>query len=96
MISRSARLGNHIILVDFELLVHYIMEQGYHGSLGGHPSILQAKWHDIIGLNSPISGERYFGFVFLSHLDLIITRELVHKGEEHVDRSVINLGINMW
>ena len=96
MISRSARLGNHMILVDFDLLMHHTMEQGYHGSLVGHPSILQVKWHYIVGLNSPISGECCFGFVFLSNLDLIITRELVHKGEEHDDRGVINQGINMW
>ena len=95
MISRSARLGNHIILVDCDLLVHHTMEQGYHGSLVGHPIILQAKWHYIVGLNSLISGECCFGFVFLSHLDLIITREYVHKGEEHVDHGVINQGINM-
>jgi len=44
------------------------MEQGYHGSLVGHPSILQAEWHDIICLSSPMSGECCFGFVFFSIL----------------------------
>ena len=96
MISRSARLGNHIFHVDFNLLIHHIMEQGYHGSLVSHPNILQTEWHDIIGISSPMSGERCFGFVFFSHIDLIVTRESIHKGEEHVGRGVINQGIDVW
>ena len=43
-----------------------------------------------------MNGEHCFGFVFFSLLDLILTRELVHKGEKHVDRGVINQGINVW
>ena len=96
MISRSAQLGDHIVHVDFDLLVHYIVEQGYYGSLVGRPSILQVEWHDIISKGSLMSGEHCFGFVFFSLLDLILTRELVHKGEKHVDRGVINQGINVW
>ena len=37
-----------------------------------------------------MSGERFFGFVFFSLFDLIITQELIHKGEKHVGRGVIN------
>ena len=73
MISRIMRLGNHIIHIDFNLLVYHITEQGYHGPLVGRPNILQAKRHDIIGISSLMSGECCFGFVFFSHLDLIIT-----------------------
>ena len=43
-----------------------------------------------------MSGERYFGFVFFSHLDLIMTWESIHKGEEHVGHGVINQGIDVW
>ena len=43
-----------------------------------------------------MGGEPHLGFVFFSHLDLIITRESVHKGEEHVGCGVINQGIDMW
>ena len=96
MISRSAQFGDHIVHIDFDLLVHYIVEQGYYGSLVGRPSILQVEWHDIVSEGSLMSGEHCFGFVFFSLLDLILTQELVHKGEKHVDRGVINQGINVW
>ena len=96
MISKSAWLGSHIIHIDFDLLMHHIMEQGYHGSLVGRTNILQAKWHDIVGVSFPMGGERCLGFVLFSHFDLIITWEPFHKGEEHVGRSVINQGIDMW
>ena len=96
MISRSTWLGNHIIHIDFDLLMHHIREQGYHGLLVCRPSILQVEWHDVVGIGSLISGERRFGSVLFSHLDLITTWEPVHKGEEHVGHSVINQGINMW
>ena len=53
--------------------MHHMMEKGYHGSLVGHTSILQAKWHDIVGVSSPMGVERYLGFVLFNHFDLIIT-----------------------
>jgi len=37
-----------------------------------------------------MSGECCFGFVFFGHLDLIITREFIHKGEEHVASGIID------
>ena len=43
-----------------------------------------------------MSGECCLGFVLFIHFDLIIAREPIHKGEEHVCRSVINQGINVW
>ena len=70
--------------------MHYIVEQGYHGSLVGHIDVLQIEWHDVIGISSPMSGECHFVFVLFSHLDLIITQESIHKGEEHVNHGVIN------
>ena len=73
MISRSLWLGNHIIHIDFDLFMHQIMEQGYHGLLVGCPSILQAEWHDIVGVGSLMGGECSFVFVLFSHLDLITT-----------------------
>ena len=96
MISRSARLGDNNIYIEFDLLVHHIMEQGYHGSLVGHPSNLQAEWYDIIGISSLNSGECCPGFVLFSHLNLLITREPIHKGEENVGCGVINQSNNMW
>ena len=40
--------------------------------------------------------ECYLVFVLFSHFDLIITREPIHKGEEHVGHGVINQGVDMW
>ena len=76
--------------------MHHIMEQGYHGLLVCHPSILQAKWNDVVGIGSLMSGECYLGFVLFSHIDLIITQESIHKGEEHVGHGFINQGIDIW
>jgi len=90
MISRSAQLGDHVIHIDFDLLMHHIMEQGYHGSLVSHTCIFQTEWHDIIGVSSPMGSECHLGFVLFSHRDLIITRESIHKGEEHVGSCVVN------
>ena len=63
-------------------------------TLVGHPNILQAEWHDIVGVSSPMNGEHCFGFVFFRHLSLIIIQKSLHKGEEHVSRGVINQGID--
>ena len=52
MISRSAQLGDHVIYIEFNLLMHHIMEQSYHDSLISRICILQIKWHDIIGISS--------------------------------------------
>ena len=56
----------------------------------GHPNILQAERYDIVGVSSPMNGECCFGFAFFRHLDLIIIRESILKGEEHVSHGVIN------
>ena len=73
MISKGVRLGDHIIHIDFDLLMHHIMEQGYHDLLLGRIGILQTEWHGVVGISSQMSVERYLGFVLFSHLDLIIT-----------------------
>ena len=72
------------------------MEQGYHSSLVGRSSILQAEWHDIVGVSSPMGGEHCLGFVLFSHLNLITTQEPVYDGEEYVGHGVINQGIDVW
>ena len=96
MISRSLWLGNHAIHIDFNLLMHHIIEQGYHGSLVGCIGIRQSKWHDIVGIGPLISGECCLGFILFSHFGQIITWEPIHKGEEHIGCGVINQGIDMW
>ena len=72
MILGSVGFGNHVIYVDFDLFMHHIMEQGYHGLLIGSTDILQDEWHDIICISSPMSGKCYLSFVFLDHFDLIV------------------------
>ena len=96
MISKSAWLSNHIFHIDFDLLMHHIMEQGYHALLVNRLGILQTEWHDAVGTSPPMGVERYLGFVLFSHFDIIITRGTVHKGEENVGRDLINQGIDMW
>ena len=42
-----------------------------------------------------MNGDYCLSFVFLGHLNLIITRESIHKGEEHVGSSIIDQCIDM-
>ena len=72
MIPGSVGFGNHVIYVDFNLFMHHIMEQGQHGSLISSTYILQAEWHNIICISSPVSGECCLSLVFLGHFDLIV------------------------
>ena len=76
--------------------MHHIMEQSYHGSLVSRTCALQTERHDIIGISSPIGSEWCLGPILFNHLDLIITREPIHKGEECVGHGVFNQSINMW
>ena len=43
-----------------------------------------------------MSGECCLGFIYFGYFDLIITRESIHKGEEHVGHAIIDYGIDMW
>ena len=60
------------------------------GSLVGGTNVLQTKWLNVIGISSPMSGECCLGFIYFGYFDLIITRESIHKGEEHVGRAIID------
>ena len=42
-----------------------------------------------------MSGECCLGFVFFGHLDLIITQESIHNGEEHIRSGIIDQCIDM-
>ena len=66
------------------------MEQGYHSSLVSHTCIFQTEWHDVIGVSSPMGSKCRLGFILFNHRDLFITRESIHKGEEHVGSGVVN------
>ena len=72
MIPGCAGFGNHVVYVDFNLFVHHIVEQGYHGSLISSTGILYAKWHDIVCISYPMSGECCLGFILLDLFDLVI------------------------
>ena len=43
-----------------------------------------------------MSGECCLGFIYFGYFDLIITRESIHKGEEHVGSGIIDQCIDMW
>ena len=42
-----------------------------------------------------MGGKCYLGFVLFSHLDLKITEKLIHKGEEHISRGIINQSVDI-
>ena len=85
----------HIINVYLYLVMNRVMEQSYHGSLIGCPNILQSKRHHFVTESSPLCDEGCFLHVFGCHLDLIVTIETVHEGEDLMMYGIFNQNINV-
>ena len=76
-------------------MVNHVMEQSYHGSLIGFPSVLQSKGHNFVTESAPLCGESRLFHVFGCHLDLIVTRETFHEGKDLVLHGVVTQNINV-
>ena len=84
------RPGYHIININLYLVVNHVMEQGDHGSLISCPNILQPKRHHLVTESTPLCDEGCLLHVFGCHLDLVVARETIHKGEDFVLCGVVN------
>ena len=59
------------------------------------PSILEAKWHYHVTIDSLFDSESGFGHIFRSHLDLVIFRKTIHEGHQSTSYRVIYQDINV-
>ena len=89
------RHGYHVVDVNLYLMMDHAMEQSYHGLLISFPSVLQPKRHHFVAESPSLCDEGCLLHVFGCHLDLIVTREIIHEGKDLVLCSVINQNINV-
>ena len=70
--------------------MHHIMKEGHNHPLVDCPSILEAKRHHCVTIDSPFDSESGFGHIFGSHLDLVVPREAIHERHQGTSRRVIH------
>src|ERR1051325_6429751 len=58
-------------------------------------SVLQSERHDLVAECAPLCNESSLLHVFRSHLDLIVTGETIHEGENLMLSGVVDQNINM-
>ena len=73
-----------------------IMESVRHSLLEGSSSIFEVEGHFLIGEGAPRADESCFVLIFGLDLDLVISRESIHKREDLISRIVIQYLINEW
>ena len=76
VVRSSFGLYNHVVDVDFQFLVHHIMEKRSHDPLIGCPSILKSEWHDSVAESALGSDEGGLFPVFLIQHDLIVAKKI--------------------
>ena len=54
MILCGAKLSDHVIHVNLDLMMNHVMEQGDHSSLINGPRIFQTERHDVVHKDSPM------------------------------------------
>ena len=79
-------------------MVNHVVEQSDHGALISCPNILQSEWHDLIVKGAPLRNEGCLLHVLGSHLDLIVTKKTIHKGEDLMLCGVVdrNIDVRQW
>lgn len=95
MIFRCKALHEHIINVDFYIVPNLLFKYFVHQLLAGHPCILQAKRNYHLTKQTTISNKCHLLLIFWHHMDLIESREDIHKWEKLVAHSSIHQLINM-
>ena len=73
----------------------HVVEQSDHGALIRCPNILQSKRHDLVAKGTPLSNKGCLLHIFGSHLNLILTGETIHKGEDLMLCGVVNQKVDM-
>jgi len=70
------------------------MECVRHGLLESGPSIFKAKRHFPISEGAPRANEGGLMLIFTLDMDLIISRESIHKGEYFISSAIVQDLIN--
>src|ERR1051325_8154070 len=75
--------------------MNHVMEQCHHSTLISGACVLQPKRHNLVAESTPLCNKSSLLHVFGSHLDLIVTGETIHEGENLMLSGVVNQNINM-
>ncbi|PKI59727.1 hypothetical protein CRG98_019903 [Punica granatum] len=95
MIFSFLGLGNHVVDVDLYFFMHHVMKECDHCPLIGCPGVFETERHDLIVECAPHCNERCFDLILLSHLNLIVSRKVVHEGELRVTCCAVHQDISM-
>ena len=66
------------------------MKDVCHGSLEGGAGIFEAEGHDMICKRTPGGDECGFVLIGWVNLDLVVAREVVHKGESFMASAIVD------
>src|ERR1051325_10769163 len=75
--------------------MNHVMKKCHHSALISGTCVLQSERHDLVAESTPLCNESSLLHVFGSRLDLIVTGETIHEGENFVLSGVVNYNINM-
>ena len=95
MIDPLTRMCRQIIKVRFDKGFN-IMKGKIHCPLKGIPNIFQSKGNFLVREGTPRTNESCFMLVFRFNLNLIISRETIHKRKEFTPRASINNLVYKW
>ena len=95
MVSPLLGESGKIVMISFHNLSD-VMESIRHSPLEGGSNIFEAEGRFPIGKGSPSANEGSLVLIFEFDLDLVISRESVHKGKDFISRTVIQYLINEW
>lgn len=73
------RLDDHIVEINLDFLVNYILKDSHYGPLICCPSIVQSELHNGIAISTPRSNESCIILMIWMHLDLVIPPEPIDK-----------------
>ncbi|PKI41847.1 hypothetical protein CRG98_037752 [Punica granatum] len=89
------RLGDHVVNVDLNLLVHHVVKERDHSPLIGCPNVFEIEGYDLITKGALHCDESCLGLVLFGHPDLIIPRETVHERELRVACGFVDQDVDV-
>ena len=93
MVGPLLGVGSQIVKISFHKLSD-IMESERHGPLEGSSSIFEVEGHFPVGEGAPREDESCFVLIVRLDLDLVVSKESIHKGEDLISKTVIHYLIN--
>jgi len=77
----SNRLDDHVIHINLDLFVYHVVKDSSHSPLVSSFCIDQPKRHYSEIESAPRCNERCLFSILWRHLDLVVTGETIHEGE---------------